>query len=60
MQLMIRGDYPVATLRFFTFLPPDISVEVSRLVTTIPHLKEVIDVLCLNLNHYPTKPTSKA
>ncbi len=53
--MFVRNDISNATLSFFTFMPPNHSIEVSRIVTTHAHLKEIADVICRNLNHYPEK-----
>ena len=56
MNLFVRGDTPVAMLRFLALVPPNTIVEVGRIHTSIDHLKRTIDVLCKSLEYYPTKP----
>lgn len=56
MNLFLRSDAPVAMLRFLAIVPPNTMMEVARIHTTTDHLKKIIDVLCKNLDHYPTKP----
>lgn len=53
MRLMIRKDVPIAIL-LFSAAYPDVSasIEVSRLYTTIDHVKRMIDVLSRNLATY--------
>ena len=55
MQILVRADNPLVTLRFFTFLPPDVAVEVSRLAMTANHAKEIIKLLAQQLDYYPVK-----
>ncbi|UCE60657.1 MAG: hypothetical protein JSU63_02680 [Phycisphaerales bacterium] len=56
MTVTARADVPVVTLRFFTFLPPEITVEVSRLQMTQAHAEAMVDVLAKNFDYYPKKP----
>jgi hypothetical protein len=60
MELSLRADAPIAMLRFFSIVPPNILIESSRLQTTVSHAKSMIDVLCRSLDYYPTKAEPKA
>ena len=55
MQVHLRSDTPLGMLSFSSLVPPDKLVEVCRLQTTEVHLKAIVDVLCRNLDYYPTK-----
>ena len=57
MQMLVRSDVPVTTLRFDTALP-EAAYEVCRLQMTLAHAKRMIEVMCKTLDHYPTKPTA--
>ena len=59
MEIGIRGDVPVATLRFYGVCPPFL-IEALRLQTSVDHLRLIADVLCQSLNYYPSKPDPKA
>ena len=54
MEFGVRGDIPVATVRFYSVCPPNL-VEASRLQTSVAHLKQMVDVLCQSLDYYPSK-----
>lgn len=54
MELAVRADIPIATIRFYAICPPFI-VESSRLQTSVDHLKKIVDVLSKSLNYYPSK-----
>ena len=56
MEIAVRADTPVATLRFYTAMVDHLS-EVSRLQTSVTHIKSIIDVLCRNVEYYPTAPS---
>lgn len=56
MEIAVRGDTPVATLRFYTAMVDHLS-EVSRLQTSVTHIKSIIDVLCRNVEYYPSRPS---
>ena len=58
MQLGVRSDAPVATLRFHTALQ-DCLVESCRLQVSTDHLKRITDVLCRTLNYYPRPETGE-
>jgi len=60
MELSLRADAPIAMLRFFSIVPPNVLIESSRLQTTASHVKRMIDVLCRSLDYYPTKAEPKA
>ncbi len=59
MEVSLRADAPIAMLRFFAIVPPNVLIESSRLQTTIAHVKRMIDVLCRSLDYYPTKGEPK-
>ena len=59
MELAVRGDAPVAMLRFLTIISPQNMLEVCRVQTTVQHLQQIADVLCRSLNHYPEKPVAE-
>ena len=48
MELVVRHDVPVATLRFYSSLG-DKLVETCRIQTSVPHLKAMADVINRNL-----------
>lgn len=52
MQLMMRSDIPIATLRFWTYAPPNQAIEVARLNTTMQHVRNIVEVLGKNLEEY--------
>jgi len=57
MTLARRQDVPIAVISLFHQIPyagSDRLVEVFRGATSIDHLKRMVDVLCKNLNHFPT------
>ena len=56
MEIAVRGDTPVATLRFYTAMVDHLS-EVSRLQTSVTHIKAMIDVLCRTMEYYPSRPS---
>ena len=56
MEIAVRADTPVVTLRFYTATIDHLS-EVSRLQTSVAHIKAIIDVLCRNIEYYPTVPS---
>lgn len=56
VNVAIRED-GVCILRFFSNLPEG-AFEQSRVVTNIKTLKSLADVLCSNLNYYPSKKSS--
>lgn len=55
MELSVRGDIPVAMLRFYAALP-DKLIEQTRIQTSVKHLRGMIDVLCKTTDYYPSKP----
>jgi hypothetical protein len=59
MQLLVRSDAPIGTISFATLIPPDRLVEVGRFQTTVPHLKAIVDLICRNIDYYPTKSSPK-
>ncbi len=56
MEIAVRGDVPVVTLRFYSAVVDHLS-EVSRLQTSATHVKAIIDVLCRNMEYYPSRPS---
>ena len=58
-SLSLRSDLPIATLRFFEFgsdgqgVP--IATEVCRLLTSVDHLKSLVNLLSRSIDYYPTK-----
>ena len=57
IKLQVRGDQPVGLMRFYAVVGDEKVTEVARLLTSHAHLKNIADVLCKTLNHYPTKPS---
>ena len=55
MELMLRGDTQMGTLRFYSLLGDHLS-EACRLQVSVAHLKSIIDVLCRNVEYYPSRP----
>jgi len=55
MQMLVRSDIPITTLRFDTTLP-EAAYEVCRLQMTVAHVKSMIDVMCQTLDYYPSRP----
>ena len=55
MQLGVRADIPIATLRFFSTLG-DRVVEACRVQTSVKHLQSIADIICRNLDYYPKPP----
>lgn len=53
MELAVRGDTPVATLRFFSAIATEELVECARLQTSMEHLKAIADAICRATHHYP-------
>jgi len=45
MSVLKRTDAPVATLRFYAFVPPSMKVEVARLQMVHEHARAMADVL---------------
>ena len=60
MEITQRSDIDVATLRFYTVIPhPGAALqESSRLTTSMGHLKAIAELICRNIDYYPTKPKS--
>jgi hypothetical protein len=62
MMINLRTEPDLATLRFYTFLmnlDNATTVEVSRLQTSVDHVRQIINVLARTINYYPT-PESAA
>lgn len=57
MEINVRGDLPIALLRFFSVVPPDKLSEACRMQTSLTHLQAIVDSLSRTLNYYPTKPS---
>ena len=55
MEINKRVDAPLVTLRFYTALAERLT-EVSRLQTSVDHVKAIIDVLARVVDHYPERP----
>lgn len=58
-NLLVRGEQPLATLRFFTALPEG-KMEACRVQTTLSHLKKIVDVICRSLDYVPDTPLSNS
>jgi hypothetical protein len=56
MELLLRSDVPIATLRFYTVVGTEKLTEACRLQTTVSHLRAIVDLLCRQLDYYPAKP----
>lgn len=56
MEIHLRGDIDVATLRFYSAVGGTIAAEACRLQTSTTHLKAIVDVLCRTLDYYPAQP----
>ena len=54
MTISLRADVPIATLSFYS-LEPNRLREAARLQASVPHLQEVVDVICRTLDYYPEK-----
>ncbi len=59
MQISLSADLKMVMLSFFHSIPgaPD-KVEAARLITSQEHTRQIIDVLCRAIKHYPTPPES--
>ncbi len=55
MNIAYRADIPVVTLRFYSALKDQLC-EASRLQTSVPHLRQIVDVICRAIDYYPKKP----
>lgn len=59
MRIAVRGDIPVATLRFFTTqAAPDVTMEACRIQIPIGLLKNMVDVISSVVERYPTQPVA--
>jgi hypothetical protein len=58
MSMTVRADVPVAELVFSTLYEGKMLVDAIRVQTSVPHLKRMADVICQNLDHYPTRATT--
>ena len=56
MEIVLRGDAPIVTLRFYSVMGDHLS-EACRLQTSETHIKAIIDVLCRNIEYYPSRPS---
>ncbi len=56
MELAVRGDADVATLRFLAVIPPNALLECCRVNMTVSHLKRMLDVIAQSLKYYPAAP----
>jgi len=57
LHVSARGDGFVL-LRFLVHLPEGLT-EQARLVVQQENLEQMIELLCLQMEHYPTKPKKK-
>lgn len=55
MELSVRADTPVATMRYYSVLLDHLS-EACRLQMSTVHLRSMVDVMCRSLDYYPDKP----
>ena len=55
-DLLLRGDVPIGTLRFYSVVGKERLAEACRLQTTVTHLRAIVDLLCGQLDYYPAKP----
>lgn len=53
--IAVRGDLPVAMLRFYALLP-EAAVETLRMQTSIDHLRGLVDLIGKTIDYYPTRP----
>lgn len=58
MQLFLRSD-SLAIMSFASLISPDKVIEVGRFQSTVTHLKAIADVICRNIDYYPTKSSAK-
>lgn len=61
-----RGDHANAMLMFFSIMTgsPDPggvvpAIEVARVVTSVAHLRNIIDISCKMIDYYPEKSVGK-
>ncbi len=57
MEVAIRGDVPVATLRFYSVVGGEAVVEACRLQMSTAHLRAMVDVISKSIEYYPEAPT---
>lgn len=55
-DMVLRGDVPIGTLRFYSVVGNEKLTEACRLQTTVTHLRAIVDLLCRQLDYYPAKP----
>lgn len=55
MTISTRADVPVATLSFYAVAMNKLC-EAARIQTSIPHLRQMVDVICRSIDYYPKKP----
>ena len=56
MEIAVRGDVPISTLRFYSAITNEKLCEAFRLQTSVPHLRSMVDVICRSIGYYPSKP----
>ena len=56
MEVSMRSDIPVGTLRFYSAVGDEKLTEASRIQTSVAHMRQIVDVLCRCLDYYPSKP----
>jgi hypothetical protein len=57
MELSVRSDFPLATLRFLAVVPspaPQSLLETARIQLSHGLLKSIVDVICRNTKYFPT------
>ncbi len=58
MNIYVRQDPPLATLRFSTVMPEAV-YEACRVQTSVAHLRAIVDVICRSIDYYPEKRVKK-
>jgi len=56
MEVSLRGDTPVAMLRFYSVLGNEAILEACRIQTSAAHLRSMVDVLSKTVGYYPERP----
>jgi len=56
MEILVRSNLPIATLRFYSALGTEKLTEACRLQVGVEHLRRIADVICRSIDYYPTKP----
>ncbi len=63
MELSVRGDAPLATLRFLAVVPsplPQSLVETGRIQLSHALLTSIVDLICKSIKYYPTPESPKS